>query len=414
MNTKQIIGKFTISDTDYFVRDHRLKGIHIMPGVTFLDMIFKLLTANSFDLEQVELRNVIFLEPVVTTDEFDRKIDLKITISENSQTVEATSQKWKAGKLVDATVTKHLMCQLFIEEIESKKPVNLSQIINTASQELDLDDCYSMTRQVGIDHDNFMKCRGKVYGNYDSCLGEVHLSPVAEKHNKDFILHPVFLDCSTIVPLYHSLANKKEAQLYIPFYIESFSAKSLAGRDRCYVYVEERAQAELTEEMGYFSFSICDELGNRLVNFRNFGIKRVHELENLHLLTTLKQPLESQVQKIPVPEAEPAKISSIDSPVAKLVELLKQLILKYTGKEISHDLLDASFFDLGLDSTTLLEISHDLEQILSIRLYHTLLFEQPNIQKLANFLWEKHGDAVEKYLVNQKKILLIMLLIKIH
>ena len=99
MNTQQIIGKFTISDTDYFVRDHRLKGIHIMPGVTFLDMIFKLLSANSFALEQVELRNVIFLEPVVTTDEFDRKIELRITISGNSQTIEATSQKMESRKV---------------------------------------------------------------------------------------------------------------------------------------------------------------------------------------------------------------------------------------------------------------------------------------------------------------------------
>ena len=313
-------------------------------------------------------------------------------------------KKWKAGKLVDATVTKHLMCQLFIEELESKNSVNLSQIINNASQEVDLDDCYSMTRQVGIDHDNFMKCRGKVYGNDDSCLGEVHLSPVAEKHNQDFILHPVFLDCSTIVPLYHSLANKKKAQLYIPFYIESFSGKSLAGRDRCYIYVEERAQAELTQEMGYFSFSICDELGNRLANFRNFGIKRVHELENLHLLTTLKQPVQSQTKAEVIgqmAEGEPAQLVTLNSSVVELVELLKQLVLKYTGKEISHDLLEASFFDLGLDSTTLLEISQDLEQILSIRLYPTLLFEQPNIQKLANFLWEKYDNAVQEYLANR-------------
>lgn len=401
MNTQQIIGNFTISDTDYFVRDHRLKGIHIMPGVTFLDMIFKLLSANSFDLEQVELRNVIFLEPVVTTDEFDRKIKLRITIAENFHKIEATSQKWKAEKLVDTTVTKHLMCQLFIAELENKYPVNLSQIINTSSQEIDLDDCYSVTRKVGIDHDNFMKCRGKVYGNDDSCLGEVHLSPVAKKHNQDFILHPVFLDCSTIVPLYHSLANKKEAQLYIPFYIESFSGKSLAGRDRCYIYVEERAQPELTQEMGYFSFSICDELGNRLANFRNFGIKRVHELENLHLLTTLKQPVQSQVQEIPLQEVETAQPQTVNSPVAELVELLKQIIMKYSAKKISHDLLEASFFDLGLDSTTLLEISHDLEEMLSIRLYPTLLFEHPNIKKLSNFIWEKYGHAVQEYLANK-------------
>lgn len=406
MNTKQIIGKFTISDTDYFVRDHRLKGIHIMPGVTFLDMIFKLLAANSFDLEQVELRNVIFLEPVVTTDEFDRKIELRITLAENSHKIEATSQKWKAGKLVDATVTKHLICQLDTEQLESKNPVNLSQIIDRAAQEVDLDACYSMTRQVGIDHDNFMKCRGKVYGNDDSCLGEVHLSPVAKKHNQDFILHPVFLDCSTIVPLFHSLANKKEAQLYIPFYIESFSAKSLAGRDRCYIYVEERAQTELTQEMGYFSFSICDELGQRLANFRNFGIKRVHELENLHQLTTLKQPIPSkiqvdQVEESQVLETEPAQLPTLNSPVSELVKLLKQLVFKYSKQEISHELQEVSFFDLGLDSTTLLEISHDLEELLSIRLYPTLLFEQPNIQKLANFLWEKHSDAVQEYLTNQ-------------
>ena len=39
--------------------------------------------------------------------------------------------------------------------------------------------------------------------------------------------------------------------------------------------------------------------------------------------------------------------------------------------------------------------------MLSIRLYPTLLFEQPNLRKLANFLWDKHSDAVREYLANQ-------------
>ncbi|MBD2525415.1 SDR family NAD(P)-dependent oxidoreductase [Nostoc sp. FACHB-133] len=400
MQTAQIIGKFTITDNDYFVREHRVDGIHIMPGVTFIDMIFKTLKARFFDIENLELRNIMFLEPIVTTADFDRKVEIHISPNGTDWGIEATSTKWKNGEVKDSSITKHLTCQLLTKELQIKNLIDISILKHKATQVVDLDACYAITRKVGIDHDNFMKPSGKVYGSLYGCLAEVSLGSIALQHSDDFLFHPVFLDCSTIVPLFYSIPYQATAQLYVPFYIESFSGRPLTGLSNCYVYVDHPEQLELTKEIGYRSFVICDEYGNQLATFHNFGIKKVHNIELIRRLANLEQKTENTIFTHQQQKAYQV-LTTPEIRVKHVVESIKKIVCKYTEQNFTDDLLEVSFFELGLESTALLDISHELEKLLNIRLYPTMLFEQPTVSKLAEFLWREHSEAVQRYLHTQ-------------
>ncbi|HLO85754.1 MAG TPA: SDR family NAD(P)-dependent oxidoreductase [Nostocaceae cyanobacterium] len=402
MQTTQIIGKFTITDNDYFVREHTVDGIHIMPGVTFIDMIFKTLQAKSFNIENLELRNIMFLEPIVTTADFDRKVEIRISPNGNHWSITATSTKYKNGAVKDSTITKHLTCQLVTKELQIYSSIDISLLKQQATQVVNLDACYAITRKVGINHDNFMKPSGQVYGSKYGCLGEVSLSAIASQHSDDFLFHPVFLDCSTIVPLFYSIPYQATAQLYIPFYIESFSGQPLTGRHNCYVYVEQPEQVELTTEIGYRSFVICDEYGHQLARFRNFGVKRVHSIDIIKRLAKAQTNIEINHHIFSYQQQKVDQVFVTPEPSIKhLITAIKNLVCKYTKQDLSDNLLEVSFFELGLESTALLDISHDLESILNIRLYPTMLFEQPTVAKLAEFLWREHPEAVQQYLRTQ-------------
>ena len=108
-----------------------------------------------------------------------------------------------------------------------------------APEAVALDACYGVTRHIGIFHDGFMKCGGRVAllpsGQH---LGEVALGPDAFVTKPEFLLHPVFLDCATIVPLFPLHDRLDQASLFIPFAIDEFQAVAFTGRRDVRVLVE--------------------------------------------------------------------------------------------------------------------------------------------------------------------------------
>ena len=64
----------TIKNSDFIVRDHRVHQVRIMPGVTFLDLIYRMLKGKGFVPQEMELHDILFKEPIATTDSYDKKI----------------------------------------------------------------------------------------------------------------------------------------------------------------------------------------------------------------------------------------------------------------------------------------------------------------------------------------------------
>ena len=111
-----------MKNSNDIVRDHRVHGVRIMPGVTFLDMIYRILRSKQVDLKKIELREVLFLEPVSTTAEYDQKIEIAFQAKEEGYLVTAKSQKVKDGKSISPVWEDNLRCELhFAEEAKEGK-----------------------------------------------------------------------------------------------------------------------------------------------------------------------------------------------------------------------------------------------------------------------------------------------------
>ena len=77
--TKTFTCSAILQNDNPILRDHRVHGVRIMPGVVFLDMVFRALRDRGFDIADVELRDILFIEPIATTERFDRKVSLSFT-----------------------------------------------------------------------------------------------------------------------------------------------------------------------------------------------------------------------------------------------------------------------------------------------------------------------------------------------
>lgn len=83
---------------DYIVRDHQLFQVRAVPGVTFLDLIYRFLRMRKLDPQDFEVRNVIFKRPVTPTENHEQKVVVNFEKKGNTYHFIAKSVSLEHGK----------------------------------------------------------------------------------------------------------------------------------------------------------------------------------------------------------------------------------------------------------------------------------------------------------------------------
>lgn len=398
MKSTRIRTQFTIRDTDPLVNSHRVQDIHILPGVSMLDAVYKTLQAQRVDFSGLALRNILFHEPVVTNSQIDRKLTVTVDIKGGPDVagqVTVSSLPWKTGRALSTDATTHMTCVLATGAPFASMPVPVCAKALPA-EAIDLDACYGVTRHIGIFHDGFMKCTGRVaLLPSGQQLGDVKLGPDAFSRAADFLLHPVFLDCSTIVPLFPLHDRLEQASLFIPFAIDEFQAVPFTGRRDVRVVVEPLDTDAGNRELLRYSFGIFDHQGRQLAAVRHFTVKKVRSLQNIRGLLERSLTLDTA----PAPGAAVSVPASVAGAATgdPIRNLISELLSRHGELVWNPDFASKPFFDLGLDSLALLDAAEALEKRLGIRLYPTALFENPDVIALTAHLRATFPDACMEY-----------------
>ncbi len=181
----------TIYNSDYIVSDHRVYDVRIMPGVTFFDILYRLLQKelgpNGGDFA---IHHALFKQPVVTSPDFDYHVEIALNRFGTGFKAYARGKKRCDGKLCGGKWS-----DLADFEIHRADPLpnirkDISRLKQQAARRYDMDRVYSRIRNVGIDHLTFMKALGDVYWSNDFLLADMELSRPAQDHAEFFHLHP--------------------------------------------------------------------------------------------------------------------------------------------------------------------------------------------------------------------------------
>jgi len=406
-----------VRNTDYIVRDHLVFGVPIMPGVTYIDILFRYLEMKGFALASHELRHVLFVEPVVTTPTTDRKLLFELVRQGDYWSVTAGSREIKGGVVSeDGALTVHFECKVYEREPEAPVFVDTARLKREALSKADMDDAYAYNRLAEIRHEAFMKSEGTVHQGEDFLLAELSLSPLARQYADEFLLHPAFLDSASIVP---SLFLKKKpdggkaemsssgtgSTTFIPIYVDSVRVTGKLG-PVCYVHVSEnRDMYKQSSDIAYLNLDLLNREGKLIARMRKFGCKNVR---SQHLIRKLEGPgadvAEYEPPTVPLKanESVPAPADSGSRTVAALLgeegrkrieRDLMELLADMSGNAAESMNPDTSFYELGLDSRQLLTFADRLEEKLGKELYPTLLFEYTTAVGLAAFLFDEYGDV---------------------
>lgn len=387
-----------ITNTNFIIRDHRVHNICILPGVTLLDMIYRLSTTY-LGTQAIELKHVLFKQPIATTEQFDRNVFVTFKPYSSYWTVVITSQKVKNNVPVDSCFDENMECQLFLrKDISTRPKLNVNEFLNSFRHQFDMNEIYDIAKQNNINHFEFMKTLGTIYQRDNEEIMKLNLSGLAEKYRKQFYAHPAFLDGSTFSGL-SSILNETEYGKprnytpFIPFMIKRFCIyQPLPGTIYTYSKRPEISEQNLDAMPDVFSTDIViyNESGDVLVEFEKLTAKRVREPNLITNLTAITD--ETEVKKQESDMNRPSMINEIEvgnvSSRKGIISYLQNEIGKILGKRPNEVNIKTGFYDLGLDSTQLLKLVKLIEDKLKEPLYPTLLFEYSTIDRLSEYLSE--------------------------
>src|SRR5438034_9477972 len=136
-----------LTGSDFIMRNHRVHGVSVMPGVTFLDILYRTLRQSGRDHRRAVVRDVLFPQPVVTTDGFDREISLTVGApSAGVQEVRAES-RWVRDGLPCSPWSENFRGLPTFGADRMPGPVDLEALKADATRVGDMEELYARARR---------------------------------------------------------------------------------------------------------------------------------------------------------------------------------------------------------------------------------------------------------------------------
>ncbi len=361
-----------------------------MPGITFVDIIFRILIARGLDVTGLALRDILFTEPVSTAEDLDREIMVTIGAEvRTTRSVTVVSRAVRAGQ-PHGSWKQNLAAELVVSQPAEAPCLDIASMMAAAEVVRDMAELYDQASRENIVHLPPMQCFGRLFIGSQGLLAELDIDPSSRDFDEKFYLHPARLDASTLV------AFAQTPILDAPFIPISLSLarapRPLKGK--CYVHVPRIEQLAPSGDVMHNSYCLYDATGQLAAEFTRLTCKRIRSADLITGLLngSVGQPASQAKNATPILSRRTAQdVSIADDGVAALKARLRAMI--GAALDVDPNEIDSTegFYELGLESVAMLRISRELEAVVGSHLYPTLLFEFHNIDELAVHLAKTYG-----------------------
>ena len=386
--------KVVITNDNSIVQAHQLYKKNVLPGVVYLEIIFRYLQSRGMDVSRMKIYDIIFNKPVIASESYDKCLTITFTEESEKWHVRGSSRKVVEGITgvdEDENFTAKLDFNNHNDELKIEN-LQVEALKKTAFKSVSMEYFYEKLREKGLIHFDFMKLDGDVYIGEEYILAEVSLSPSAAEQAQKYYIHPAFLD-SAAIPIGGfifqgdlNLNFNEITKPLIPMLIEGFCSYRPIKSNKAYVYIGKTdwRWSEKTKILAT-NIKMYTEDGKLAAVFSKFTVKEIRSVETLDFDSAKGK--KGSTEKMPSDEIANEQDSDKPNEVLSFIQQeLKSMMARHLNRSAESISLDQDYFDMGLDSIRLLEILKEIENLLQKQLYPTLLFEHDNIRNLSKYL----------------------------
>ncbi|MBB5953773.1 acyl transferase domain-containing protein/pimeloyl-ACP methyl ester carboxylesterase/nucleoside-diphosphate-sugar epimerase/SAM-dependent methyltransferase [Saccharothrix tamanrassetensis] len=364
-----------LTHTDFVMQNHRLHDVSVMPGVVFFDLVYRAAMAAGWDHRRLCVRDTVLAEAIVTTEGHDREVLVSIEDERDGVRPFTVRSRWLRGDEPASDWRDNAHGLVCFTDDPVPPPIDLDAVRAVAVHREDISVLYQRALREQIRHGSPMRCRGTLSTGGGQLLAEL----TREAPDPGFHLHPASLDATTLAGF--GQVPMPTDDPFVPMFVRELRAPSPLP-ETCYVHVAQPERLAPSGDVITTDYTVRDAQGRFLVGFTGLTCKRIRESGQVHRLLPAPQ----------TPPAPPAPVSTLPGSVSPngLTDHLRAAVASMLGRPAADVATTTGFYDLGLDSVALLQLTNQLEDMVGTPLYPTLLFEHSTIDALAGHLSANH------------------------
>lgn len=365
------IKRLTISIKNPIIRNHVVYGESVLPGLSYVDLIYQAFKEQGYDYRQLTLQNLSMYHPL----KVDKQTSVTLEIKNEQVEQDFWLIKIEEGQKLYLQAEMQCGIPTVFDEV-----IDINHVKQSAQRMTDISDAYAQCCRQDLVHSDLMKLQGEIYHSQKGILMHLLVDPSFLVSARQFLFHPALVDGSGVganVMLYDILDGEK--RLFVPLFYESFKACELL-HESCWVRVQTDSLF-YENELIRLTLEFFNDNGKKVAELKDFTSKMVREID---LINPKRQ---SNLKK-----QKPKKVIQSDQSADPY---LVQLFSEYLNRPFDQIKVNVGYYEMGLDSPGLLKIVEAIGEKIGKKLSPTLLFEYTTIADLSAYL-EKMKKSGEK------------------
>ncbi|WP_158942674.1 SDR family NAD(P)-dependent oxidoreductase, partial [Streptomyces sp. ERV7] len=364
----------SVTAGDPVMDHHRVYGRRLLPGLAWIDLLYRCFAEAGFAHDTLELRDLSIYRPLSV--DADSALDIRIEAVEhaaNGWRIEVTGGD--AEQYISAEMHRLTSTVSFAERVPADP--------EPGARVSGLDEVYGAYRVREVAHSGAMKADGTVTVGDEDIWVRLGVAGGAGGE----LFHPTLIDGSAVgASGALAYAEGGAPKLFLPLHYGSFRASAAFG-DARRTRVR-RSSVRQSEELLGFTMEFFDAEGRKIGELADFSSKLVRHAGLIDPARGAQPPVAPVVPST-VPVTPSARADAVGAVVASV-------IAEQLGVSAGEVSTTTSYYEMGLDSAKLLQAATRLEQALDTRLSPTLLFEYATVGALADHLSAAGTTVVER------------------
>jgi len=327
---KKISFSKMFSNREFYLRDHIINNVSILPGVAILEM-FRAAAALASESSVHKLTNIIWKSPL--------KVDTPLKVIEvEINSIDDSTISLKLQSNNNNIVEIHAIGNVVLDysfNLKENKRFNVQEILDRTDLVNKKEELYSKFANAGLCLGESMQGVLELRGNDKEAISIIKLPKLDGLKFSEFKLHPTLLDSAL-----HSVIgiNQQNDQFIgLPFSMESVEIKGELTKNM-YSYVQLAKNSRPSEVHRSFNIFLLNEEGECVVEITKFTVVNF----SLDTPKVTEEVVESNLQYfVPTWKLSPITSREFTLPDNKLYFCGDPLFWK-ASKELNYDIIDSN------------------------------------------------------------------------
>ncbi|GER89948.1 hypothetical protein KDW_41100 [Dictyobacter vulcani] len=365
---------------DPYLKGHQMNGEQVLIGATYGSLAVKAFFHLFPDQHSICMRNLTYIEPVAVNE--NQQVEVKVeSLQKGTTTAFQVLYRHTSADAWKPTATGQYEKAPF-----EGRYCDIQHIQSTLQEFQDVDRIYKRGKGL-VEWGDIFKRITCVYIGPDQVLAHIDCAPGKQEDTHTYELNPLITNTAYLAMMY-VLEQAHVEGGFLPFSINEIQFAKNKTFTNGWLHIK---LVKISGEVVIFDVDAINEVSEVVVCYTGYALKRNYIASNTR---ESKEGSGSRMPELqhPMPPSYANDTSSMNDIARKIMKYLSDKLSNTVADTAQLCDIEVSWMELGLDSSRLLAMTHEIEEETKIELNSTLLFEYPNIKELTEFFAREHAE----------------------